>query len=247
MTLENLLAIHKLQRFEASPEGVRRLLAAAERNLADANLAGLSAENRFDAAYKAILQCAMAGLWANGYRTATSQQGHHQTALQVLPKTMGVDQDVVIVLDALRKQRNLNDYEGDPVSDAVVAECIRQAAQLITLTRRWLQIHHANLQVCIRMQTKKPFDRRHRASVRPALTARRGEPMVANGGPLQAGASRVPPDGGASGTPPWGYPTAFHRHASRRMSAAALTRGSAHAGPVWLMRTTTLPIRAQCP
>ena len=34
MTLENLLAIHKLQRFEASPEGVRRLLVAAERNIA---------------------------------------------------------------------------------------------------------------------------------------------------------------------------------------------------------------------
>lgn len=34
MTLENLLAIHKLQRFEASPEGVRRLRAAAERNIA---------------------------------------------------------------------------------------------------------------------------------------------------------------------------------------------------------------------
>jgi len=40
MTLENLLAIHKLQRFEANPEGVRRLLAAAD-------LAGLSAENRW--------------------------------------------------------------------------------------------------------------------------------------------------------------------------------------------------------
>ena len=26
----------------------------------------LSLENRFDAAYKAIMQCAMIGLWANG-------------------------------------------------------------------------------------------------------------------------------------------------------------------------------------
>lgn len=145
MTLENLLAIHKLQRFEPSPHGVRRLLAAAERNLTDANLAGLSAENRFDAAYKAIMQCAMVGLWANGYRTSTSQPGHHQTALQVLPKTMSVDQDVVIVLDALRKQRNLNDYEGDPVSDAVVAECIRKAAWLLACTRQWLRDHRVDL------------------------------------------------------------------------------------------------------
>ncbi len=122
MTLENLLAIHKLLRFEASPTGLQRLLAAAERNIADAHLPALSAENRFDAAYKAILQCAMAGLWANGYRTSTQQPGHHQTALQALPKTLGVEQEVVIVLDALRKQRNLSDYEGDPVSDTAVEE-----------------------------------------------------------------------------------------------------------------------------
>lgn len=86
MTLENLLAIHKLQRFEPSAAGVRQLLAAVERNLADAKIEALSSENRFDAAYKAIMQCAMIGLWANGYRASTSQPGHHQTALQILPK-----------------------------------------------------------------------------------------------------------------------------------------------------------------
>lgn len=59
--------------------------------------------------------------------------------MQVLPKTLGIDQDVVIVLDALRKQRNLDDYEGDPVSDAVVAECLRQAAWLLAHTRLWLK------------------------------------------------------------------------------------------------------------
>lgn len=145
MTLENLLAIHKLHRFEASPEGIRKLLAAAERNLADAGLVALSPENRFDAAYKVIMHCAMIGLWANGYRTSTSQPGHHQTALQVLPKTMGVTQDVVIVLDALRKQRNLNDYEGDPVSDAAVSECLEQAGQMLEHTRQWLQSHRPDL------------------------------------------------------------------------------------------------------
>jgi hypothetical protein len=145
MTLENLLAIHRLQAFEATPDGVQRLLASAERNLVDVRLAGLSADNRFDAAYKAIMQCAMIGLWANGYRTATSQPGHHQTALQTLPKTMGLDQDTVIVLDALRKQRNLNDYEGNPVTDAAVAECLAQAEALIVNTRQWLARHRPDL------------------------------------------------------------------------------------------------------
>ena len=145
MTLENLLAIHRLQLFEATPAGIQRLLVAAERNLADARLPGLSAENRFDAAYKTLMQCAMIGLWANGYRTSTSQPGHHQTALQTLPKTMGVAQDIVIVLDALRKQRNLNDYEGDPISDAAVTECLAQAKALLAHTRQWLQAHRPDL------------------------------------------------------------------------------------------------------
>ena len=145
MSLQNLLAIQRLQTFEATPSGVQRMLASAVRNLADAHLAGLSADNRFDAAYKTIMQCAMVGLWANGYRTVTSQPGHHQTALQALPKTMGLAQDSVIVLDALRKQRNLNDYEGDPVTDAAVAECLAQAESLLAHTRQWLASHRSDL------------------------------------------------------------------------------------------------------
>lgn len=142
MTLENLLAIHKLQRFDVEAAGILRLLASAERNIKDAAIAALSPENRFDAAYKAIMQCAMLGLWANGYRTSTSQPGHLQTAIQALPKTMGLPQETVIVLDALRKRRNLNDYEGDSVSDSAVAECLQQAHALLAYTREWLRAQH---------------------------------------------------------------------------------------------------------
>lgn len=145
MTLANLLAIQRLLAFSPTPEGVQRLLAAAARNLADAQLAPLSAENRFDAAYKCIMQCAMLGLWAHGYRTSTSQPGHHQTALQALPLTMGLPGDIIIVLDALRKQRNLNDYEGDPIGDAVVSECLAQAQSLLAHTRRFLQTQFPDL------------------------------------------------------------------------------------------------------
>ena len=97
--------------------------------------------------YKCILQCAMLGLWAHGYRTSTSQPGHHQTALQALPITMGLSADTVIVLDALRKQRNQNDYEGYPVSPAVVAECVAQAQRLLAHTRQFLQTQFPDLLV----------------------------------------------------------------------------------------------------
>ena len=129
MTLKNLLGI-SLDAVAPDKAHIGKLMAAAQRNIADAQLAGLSTENRFDAAYKAIMQLAMVALNANGYRTLTSKPGHHQTAIQTLPSTVGVAQGKVIVLDALRKQRNVSDYSGDLVPDAVAAECLASASDL---------------------------------------------------------------------------------------------------------------------
>lgn len=145
MTLENLFAIHKLQVLTPDKAAIGKLLAAATRNLIDARLQNVSADNRFDASYKAIMQCAMVGLQANGYRLSTSQPGHHQTAIQALPKSLGVDQETVIVLDALRKRRNLNDYDGDPMPDAMLVVCIERAEQLLTHTHQWLRTYHPQL------------------------------------------------------------------------------------------------------
>ncbi len=49
------------------------------------------------------------------------------------------------MLDALRKQRNLNDYEGDPVTDAAVSECLTQAEALLAFTQQWLQRYRPDL------------------------------------------------------------------------------------------------------
>lgn len=145
MTLQNLLAIHRLQAHVPNGPAVRKLLAAARRNLADAQLIAVGADNRFDAAYKCIMQCAMLGLWANGYRTSTSQPGHHQTAIQALSLTIGIDKGTVIVLDELRKQRNVTDYAGDPVSASALEACIEEAEKLLARTGRWLEDRHLEL------------------------------------------------------------------------------------------------------
>jgi hypothetical protein len=142
--LRNLLG-RSLETAESDPASVRRLLAAAERNLADAALAGLSAENQFDAAYKAIMQSASIALLANGYRTLKSKPGHHQTVLQTLPTTIGLSADRMIILDALRKQRNLADYSGDPVPPQAVKECRAEAARLLADIRTWLKANKPEL------------------------------------------------------------------------------------------------------
>lgn len=145
MTLQNLLAIQRLLAFEASRADVQRLLAAAQRNLADATVQAISDENRFDAAYKCVMQCAMAALWANGYRTSTSQPGHHQTAIQSLTLTIGLDAKTMVLLDTLRRQRNVNDYDGAPVSPSAVDESGRQAHALLKQVKAWLSQHRPDL------------------------------------------------------------------------------------------------------
>lgn len=144
MTLKNLLGI-SLDAVPADKGLVAKLLAAAQRNIADTQLQGLSAENRFDAAYEAIMQPAMVALNANGYRTLTGKPGHRQTAIQTLPASVGLPQPKVIVLDALRKQRNLSDDSGDLIPDAVAAECPASAQALFSHVRSWLKANRPDL------------------------------------------------------------------------------------------------------
>ena len=144
MTLQNLLGI-SLDAIEPDKTLVAKLLASAQRNIADAQLAGLSAENRFDATYKAILQVAIVALNANGYRTVTSRPGHHQTAIQTLTLTVGIAPQKVRLLDVLRKQRNLADYSGDVVPEAAVMDGLLCAKELLEHVRAWLQAHHPHL------------------------------------------------------------------------------------------------------
>ena len=145
MSLDNLARIGQLKAHAPSAAETLRLLTSAERNLNDAHVAGISDETRFDAAYKAIMQCALVALMASGYRPATSMPGHHQTMIQSLPLTLAVSKDDWLVLDALRRKRNVNDYSGDPIDPESVRECIGRAATLLATTRRWLKQYHPQL------------------------------------------------------------------------------------------------------
>lgn len=145
MTLQNLLRIGKLKDHAPTAAEVLRLLAAVERNLADAAVPKISDESRFDIAYKAVMQCALAAMMASGYRPSTSEPGHHVTLIQSLPLILGVDNATWVVLDALRRKRNANDYTGDVVTPDMVAECVAQATQLHTLLRQHLKKHHPEL------------------------------------------------------------------------------------------------------
>jgi hypothetical protein len=129
MSLENLVGV-SLERITPARQTVQRLLEGASRHIADAKVTKISAETRFGSAYTAIRMLADVGLHAHGYRTLTSKPGHHQTAIQTLVHTFGIDNVILIRLDALRKQRNLTEYTGDTIPEAALNECMRQAESL---------------------------------------------------------------------------------------------------------------------
>jgi len=139
------LRIGKLKAHAADKAEIDRILAAAERALADAALGNLSSDSRLDLAYRAIMQAALAAMLANGYRPATSEPGHHQLLIQALPKTAGIPTERVRVLDAYRAARNLADYRGVPVSDTVAQECATEAGSVLATVRTWIAVHRADL------------------------------------------------------------------------------------------------------
>jgi hypothetical protein len=121
VSLENLLKIGQLKTHAPDVREIEQLLTAARRNLRDARVTSISAETRFDAAYKAIMQSALAALMMNGYRPDMNRPGHHMTVVQSLSLTIGLESKRVIVLDTLRRQRNVADYSGDDI-DGSTAE-----------------------------------------------------------------------------------------------------------------------------
>ena len=147
MSLQNLLKIGLLKEHPADAAEVQRLLAAAERNLADARVTTISSETRFDAAYKAVMQAALAALMAHGYRPDTNRPGHHVTVVQGLTLTIGLAPARVTVLDTLRRKRNLSDYTGDDIDDSSVEHCIAEAARLLQDVAGWLDANRPQLTI----------------------------------------------------------------------------------------------------
>lgn len=145
MTLENLLKIGQVKSHVTDAAEVGRLPDAAKRNLADAQVAAISRETRFDAAYKAIMQAALAALMANGFRPDTNRPGHHATVLQSLPKTIGLQNDRMAVLDVLRRKRNLSDYTGEDIDDVSVQNCLLEAKRLLREVGVWLKKNRPDL------------------------------------------------------------------------------------------------------
>lgn len=64
---------------------------------------------------------------------------------QSLPLTLGISNDTWIVLDALRKKRNLSDDTGAPLAENEAAEAIKRAKALLAQVQAQLRDRHPHL------------------------------------------------------------------------------------------------------
>jgi hypothetical protein len=145
VSLDNLVSAGQLKTHAPTRDEIQRLLGSIDRGIADSRVMTISPEARFDCAYRAIMQCALVALAAAGFRPSTNVPGHQRTMIQTLPLSMQISGDVVLVLDALRRKRNLADYLGENIDAESLRECIEQATALSSRTLAWMKRHHANL------------------------------------------------------------------------------------------------------
>lgn len=145
MSLEGLEKIGQIKPHPVDAAEINQLLAAAARNLKDAHLQENSTETRFDCAYKAVMQSALVALMANGYRPSTNVPGHQMTMIQSLTITMALEPKRMVVLDALRRKRNLNDYLGADLDEESTQACVAEAIRLRDDVTAWLKTTHPEL------------------------------------------------------------------------------------------------------
>lgn len=143
--LKNLVRVGQLAEHETDAAQVARMLEAIRQNIEDGRSGAVSAETRFEAAYRAVMQCALVALWANGYRPSKSTPGHHMTLIQSLPASIGLDVDRMRLLDTFRVKRNVIDYAGELVDGGSLAACIEAADDLVKRLREWLMVNRSDL------------------------------------------------------------------------------------------------------
>lgn len=134
-----------LRAHKTSGNEISELLAIVDRDIGAGAIEQLAADWRFNIAYNAVLQCAIAALAAAGFEPEKGGN-HHFRALASLELTIGLKKSEVAVLEAHRKKRNVTEYErSGAVSDAEVESIRKLAAQIEKTTRAWLRAEHPGL------------------------------------------------------------------------------------------------------
>jgi hypothetical protein len=116
-----------------------------DRDLADAQVPGLSSDRRFLIVYEAALTLATIPLYAAGYETHGS--GHHWATFQVLSDAMGGEYcDLAVYFDSCRTKRNVGSYDrSGRISETEAKELSQETIKFKEMVRSWLRINYPGL------------------------------------------------------------------------------------------------------
>ena len=146
MSWTKLLASKEAQRHKTSKKELDNMRALIARDLADAAIAGLSADRRFATAYNAALQAANMAIACAGYRIM-SKVGHHRVSLEstklVLRKPAHKYADY---FETCRRKRNTIDYTFSNVATETEAkEILVEANEFYNQVEDWITKNHPSL------------------------------------------------------------------------------------------------------
>ena len=145
MSLEKWAAYGWLKTEPTSREEIKGLLAIVDRDLKDANVAAISDDRRFEAAFSAARTAANIALRASGYRTVT-QVGHHTKTIESLELTIKADSKMLQKMRTFSKKRNVTSYDSaGNVSKQELELIIKTAAELHSQVVAWLKENYPNL------------------------------------------------------------------------------------------------------
>lgn len=145
MSLEKWAEYGWLKPEPTSQDEIRSLLTIVDRDVKDANVAGLSEDRRFEAAFSAARTCANVALRASGYRTAV-QAGHHMKTIESLELTMKADAKLIQKMKTLSKKRNATSYDSaGNVSNQELELAIKTAIDLRRDVAAWLEQNYPDL------------------------------------------------------------------------------------------------------
>jgi len=141
-----LLASKEAQRHKTSKKELDNMRALIARDLADAAIAGLSADRRFATAHNAALQAANMAIACAGYRIM-SKVGHHRVSLEstklVLRKPAHKYADY---FETCRRKRNTIDYTFSNVATETEAkEILVEAIAFYNQVEDWITKSHPGL------------------------------------------------------------------------------------------------------
>jgi phosphoenolpyruvate-protein kinase (PTS system EI component) len=128
-----------------SRDEIKSLLTIVNRDLKDANVAAVSEDRRFEAAFNAARTAASVALRACGYRTST-QAGHHVKTIESLELTIHADPKLIQKMKTLSKKRNATSYDSaGNVSKQELELAIKTAGELQREVLVWLEKNYPGL------------------------------------------------------------------------------------------------------